>query len=182
MDSAYADVLIIDDDPYMLEALKRCLRSYFNVQTLTDPWAALESIRAGAKYAVVVADIHMPKMSGIEFLCRLADLDPKAIRIAITGLIQIETRRAAMERAHVFHFLTKPCSTHHVIEVIEDAVEAYQRNVSTTSVSASPYPKSSVETSVPFDVAIAGDRQGAPAATSTPFETLAAPRYLSWRS
>lgn len=121
-----AAILVVDDDPYMLDALKRHLRREFQLHTVADVTTALQMVR-DSTYAVVVADVHMPAMNGIDFLIRVSELSPQTVRIAFTGVIDLETRRDAFARGKVFRFLTKPCASHVLTATLREALETYRR-------------------------------------------------------
>ena len=59
--------LLVDDDPNVFSALKRQLRSGFDVHTDTDPKITLIELGQSKPFAVVVSDYRMPQMNGIEF-------------------------------------------------------------------------------------------------------------------
>lgn len=184
MNSENKDILLVDDDPYMLEALKRCLRRDFKIHTAVDPSEALNTMFKGTRYAVVVADIHMPKLNGIEFLTRVAELCPTTVRIAMTGMIQLETRRAALERARVFKFLTKPCCTHLIIDALYEGLERYRKNC-VESERASHEEIGSTASNGPYDggskAPIEVSATSAPP-SDPPFPDHAIPRYLVRRA
>jgi DNA-binding NtrC family response regulator len=184
MNSENKEILLVDDDPYMLEALKRCLRRDFRIHTALDPNEALNTMLSGRRYAVVLADIHMPKMSGIEFLTRVAELCPMTVRIAMTGMIQLETRRAALERAKVFKFLTKPCCTHLVIDALYEGLELYRSNCIERE-RAGLEEIGSTASNAPYDggskAPVAVSATSAPP-SDPPFPDHAIPRYLVRRA
>src|SRR5205085_9651219 len=60
-------------------------------------------------YAVVVADMRMPKMDGVELLSRLRTLTPTTVRIMLTGNADQQTAIDAVNEGHIFRFLNKPC-------------------------------------------------------------------------
>lgn len=116
-------LLFVDDDPLMLDALKRCLRRHFEAEFTADPVSAIRILRENGPYAVVVSDIRMPEANGIELLAEIKEHCPDVVRIALTASITSESRRGALDRAGVHRFLTKPCSAHNLIEILEQAVQ-----------------------------------------------------------
>ena len=64
-------ILFVDDDPNILAAYKRQLRTQFPVDTAPGGEQGLEEITHRGPYAVVVSDLRMPGMDGIEFLSRV---------------------------------------------------------------------------------------------------------------
>ena len=63
-----ARVLVVDDEPHVLDGLRRLLRREFTIDTVATPEAALQRIRDDGPYAVVLSDYQMPQMNGAQFL------------------------------------------------------------------------------------------------------------------
>lgn len=82
-----ARVLVIDDEPLLGIAVKRALSREYEVVVLSDAADALPRLQAGERYDVVLCDLMMPRMDGIEFYRQLsATLPSEAGRIVfITG-------------------------------------------------------------------------------------------------
>jgi CheY-like chemotaxis protein len=78
-------VLLVDDEPYILEGLSRQVGDQFDVTTAGSGSEALALLRSGLRFAVIVADMRMPGMDGVEFLVHARAIDPTAIRMMLTG-------------------------------------------------------------------------------------------------
>ena len=115
-----AKILIVDDDKSLLAALARAFRGRFSVTTAASGGEGLALIRSSQPFAVVVADMQMPGMNGIEFLLEVAIASPDSTRIMLTGNADMETPIMAVNQGHVFSFLNKPCEE----EALGDAIEA----------------------------------------------------------
>lgn len=104
-------LLIVDDEPAVLAALKRALRLRFahrlDVQTEVDAMLALDHLRRG-DYDVIVSDLRMPAIDGLSFLCLAAALQPQGVRLILTGSADFETAQRAINESGVFRYLTKP--------------------------------------------------------------------------
>ena len=87
-------ILFVDDDPEILAAYARALRKRYAVETATGPEIGLERLAALPDVAVVVSDLRMPGLDGVEFLGRVLDLRPDAVRIILTGFADIEVGRS----------------------------------------------------------------------------------------
>src|SRR5882672_9906537 len=61
-------ILFVDDEPNILAAYQRHLRKQFSVEIAVGPVAGLAAIQNPREFGVVVADMRMPEMSGVEFL------------------------------------------------------------------------------------------------------------------
>lgn len=118
-------VLIVDDDPGILQALSRCLRHEFEVDTADSALTALGLVAIKGPYAVVVSDLVMPGKNGLELLTEIAQASPETIRVALTGCIDESLRRATIQRARVFRYLSKPCDFRVFFLTLAEAVERY---------------------------------------------------------
>ncbi|HML56295.1 MAG TPA: response regulator [Solidesulfovibrio magneticus] len=119
-------ILFVDDDPEILAAYGRALRKRYAVETAAGPEVGLERLAALPDVAVVVSDLRMPGLDGVEFLGRVRDLRPDAVRIILTGFADIEVAIAAVNKSKVFSFLTKPCPEEALEEALEAALRQYQ--------------------------------------------------------
>jgi two-component system response regulator AtoC len=115
-------VLVIEDKDSMREMLSKSLEAEgYEVETARDGEGGLDKARE-KKYDVVLADLKLPKMSGIEVLTSLKDMDQDAAVILMTAYGTIETAVEAM-REGAFDFLTKPFDTDHLSVLIRRAME-----------------------------------------------------------
>jgi two-component system, probable response regulator PhcQ len=104
-------ILIVDDEPAVLAALRRALRLRFGarlvVQTEADALLALDHLRR-QHFDVIVSDLRMPVMDGLSFLCLAAGLQPHSVRMVLTGSADFDTAQRAINESGVFRYLTKP--------------------------------------------------------------------------
>lgn len=105
-------LLLLDDEDNVLQALRRALRQGFAgqelvIETFTDPEQAL--LRSGvAAFDVVVSDLRMPGISGIDFLKMIKGTQPEAVRLVLSGSTDFETVMQAVNQAEVFRYIPKP--------------------------------------------------------------------------
>ena len=119
-------ILFVDDDENLLAAIQRSLRKQFNFDTALGGLQALEHMRTKGPYAVIVSDMSMPGMNGAEFLERARRLAPETVRIMLTGNADQQTAADAVNRGHVFRFLSKPCPPETLVPAIEHGLKQYQ--------------------------------------------------------
>jgi response regulator RpfG family c-di-GMP phosphodiesterase len=119
-------ILFVDDDANLLAAFQRTLRRQFNIETALGGQEALEHLQTSADYAVVVADMRMPGMDGVELLEKVRQLAPHAIRMMLTGNADQQTAVDAVNRGHVYRFLNKPCPPETLIPALEDALNQFE--------------------------------------------------------
>lgn len=123
---ALPPVLLVDDEPRVLDALSRVLRRRFDVHTAGSGAAALEAIAAGTAFQVIVSDARMPEMDGITFLTRARVVAPDAIRILLTGHADVQAAADAVNEGQVFRFLQKPCDAETLTGALRAAVEQHR--------------------------------------------------------
>jgi predicted signal transduction protein with EAL and GGDEF domain len=115
-------ILCVDDESKILEGIARTLRRHFQVTTALGSDSALQLLQSGQRFAVVVSDLQMPKMDGIEFLRWVAANAPDTSGILLTGNANLTAAIAAVNAGYVFRFLTKPCPGPQLIEAIHEGV------------------------------------------------------------
>src|ERR1017187_2575754 len=114
-------ILLVDDDIRVVSALQRRLYKSYQVEITSCAAEALEAF-AGSSYAVVVSDLHMPGMNGIEFLSRVKETSPETVRILLTGQADLVMAIAAVNEGSVFRFLTKPCPDELLTKTLDAAL------------------------------------------------------------
>jgi CheY-like chemotaxis protein len=121
-------ILCLDDEPFVLDGLKRNLRAAYTVETTTDPREALELLAdgAGEPISVIVSDMRMPGMTGVAVLEEASEVSPDTTRVLLTGDADVEGAVAAINQGHVFRFLLKPCPVDALRETIAAAAEQHR--------------------------------------------------------
>jgi response regulator RpfG family c-di-GMP phosphodiesterase len=119
-------ILCVDDDENILAAYQRQLRRQFQIETAPGGEAGLEMISSGESFAVVISDLRMPGMDGIEFLARVKNLAPDTVRIMLTGNADLLAAADAVNHGNIFRFLTKPCSNEVLIQALQAGLQQYQ--------------------------------------------------------
>ena len=120
-----ASILVIDDDQSIREVLRKVLeRAGHTVSEAADGKAALRSF-AGDPTDVVITDIYMPEMDGIEFLIRVREAFPEARIIAMSGggFLDQESVLDAASKLGAVGVLEKPFSPEECLEVVQTALD-----------------------------------------------------------
>ena len=121
-------IVWVDDDADLLLLVRRWLGSEYDLHTFDDVRRALVELReTRIEPAVVVADMNMPGMDGATFLARVADMDPRAVRVMFTGAADQHTAQKAVNEGHVFRFLTKGAEVREIRETLDEAVHDYHQ-------------------------------------------------------
>ena len=118
-------ILFIDDDTNLLAAMERNLRHKFNLVTAASGEAGLAQMAAAGPFAVVVADMQMPGMNGVQLLTEVQKRHPDAVRLMLTGNADQHTAVEAVNRGHVFQFLTKPCPVEMLTLALQAGLKQY---------------------------------------------------------
>ena len=100
-------VLCVDDDANILSGIQRNLRKQFELETAIGALPALKLIENGCPYAVIVSDMQMPGMNGVEFLNIVRQKYPDTVRVMLTGNADQKTATDAVNRGQIFQFLNK---------------------------------------------------------------------------
>jgi response regulator RpfG family c-di-GMP phosphodiesterase len=119
-------VLAVDDEENILNAIQRQMRKKIHLETALGPEEGLAAVKKRGPYAMVISDLRMPKMDGIQFLARVKKLTPETVRVMLTGDADLENAIQAVNEGSIFRFLTKPCSTEVLEKVIKTGIEQYR--------------------------------------------------------
>jgi len=119
-------ILIVDDEKNLLTGLKRQLRGVFNIVTAEGGHVGLRAIKEDGPFAVIVSDMRMPEMNGIQFLVKASEICPDAVRMMLTGNADLETAMHAVNEGNIFRFLTKPCQKDTMEWAITDGIKQYR--------------------------------------------------------
>ena len=119
-------ILFIDDDPNLLAAFQRNLRKQFDFDTALGGPEGLDKIRTQGPYALIVVDMRMPGMDGVEFLEQAQKLAPDSVRMMLTGNADQQTAVDAVNRGHVYRFLNKPCPPETLVPALENGLKHFE--------------------------------------------------------
>lgn len=115
-------LLVVDDEPNLLYSLHKILqgedRIVHTVRTAGEGISYVEENRPD----VVILDVRLPDMSGLEAFDRIRAIDPRLPVIVITAFAATETAIEAMKRG-AFEYLLKPLDLHQIREVVDKALE-----------------------------------------------------------
>jgi DNA-binding NtrC family response regulator len=118
-------ILILDDEPAVLSALRRTLRAAFAqddvaIEVFDEPETAV--LRAGEQdFDVVISDYRMPGLNGADVLQIVKGLQPDAIRIVVSATTEILDIADAVNRAEVFRYMAKPWQQEELISTVREA-------------------------------------------------------------
>jgi len=117
-----ARILIVDDEEIVIRSCLRILSdSNYVVDSVQDGWEALRKVDE-TDYDVIVLDIMMPRIDGLEVLQQVKERHPDVDVIMVTGLSQIQTAVKAMKLG-AFDYLSKPFDPDELKHVVDRALE-----------------------------------------------------------
>jgi CheY-like chemotaxis protein len=119
-------ILMVDDDSNILDGYRRSLSREFLMETAMGGQQALTMAASKGPYAVVISDMRMPGMDGIQLLTRIKALSPDTIRVMLTGNADMETAVNAINEGSIFRFLNKPCSKETMGKTLTAALVQYR--------------------------------------------------------
>ncbi|MGD9127914.1 MAG: response regulator [Planctomycetia bacterium] len=119
-------ILCVDDDPNVLQAYQRALRKRFHFELALGGEEGLEAVRKQGPYAVIVADMQMPVMNGVQFLSRVKDIAPDTVRMMLTGNADQQTALEAVNAGRIFRFMTKPCPPDEFAGALDAGIAQYR--------------------------------------------------------
>lgn len=119
-------VLCVDDESNVLVAYQRNLRKKFAVEVAPGPNEGLAVLERNGPFAVVVSDMRMPVMNGVEFLLRVKQRWPDTVRMVLTGNADVTNAIESVNQGNIFRFLTKPCPSDQLATAIHDGITQYQ--------------------------------------------------------
>jgi diguanylate cyclase (GGDEF)-like protein len=121
-------LLLVDDEPGILAALRRVLRrENYRILTATSGEEAL-ALLAGNEVGVILCDQRMTGMSGTELLARARTMHPAAVRMVLSGYTGLDSLTEAINRGEIFKFLTKPWEDTELIEAVRDAFRHFDES------------------------------------------------------
>jgi two-component system response regulator HupR/HoxA len=121
-----ATVLIVDDEPRVLDSLEAVLAAEFRVLRAAHGEEALRRLADQPDVAVIVTDYRMPGMTGVELLRHSRERTPDAVRIVLTAYTDVDSLMDAVNTGRIYHFIPKPWDPHELLLVVRRAAERWR--------------------------------------------------------
>ena len=119
-------VLIVDDDVRLLAGLRRQLHRQFHVVTAEGGAAALDTNKEQGPFTVIVGDMRMPGMDGVQTLEAFKKQSPDTTRIMLTGNADQQTAIDAINKGNIFSFYTKPCTAEELAKGVDAGIRQHR--------------------------------------------------------
>lgn len=119
-------VLVVDDDQSLRLAVATTLRNTgkFEVAEAFDGQKAVEMVRANNEYQIVILDVDMPRVNGLEALRLIKEHDPRIIVLMVTAFANINDAVAAVKQG-AYNYISKPVKSEDLVLMVEKALEAH---------------------------------------------------------
>jgi response regulator RpfG family c-di-GMP phosphodiesterase len=124
--NSHGRVLLVDDEYRVLEGLRRTLQAEFETEIACGSEQGLEIMAEAGPFAVVVSDLRMPMMDGVQFLAKVKAMYPDTIRVMLTGQADLNAAINSVNDGAIFRFLTKPCPPMIFRRTISAAMEQHR--------------------------------------------------------
>jgi EAL domain-containing protein (putative c-di-GMP-specific phosphodiesterase class I)/CheY-like chemotaxis protein len=115
-------ILIVDDEPQVLDGIRRALGRYFTIDPVSCAHEALRRLAGGERYAAIVSDLAMSAMDGVTLLERARQIAPAIPRVMLSGHGDRSALMEAINRAGVIAFLQKPTPAAELQQVLLKAI------------------------------------------------------------
>jgi response regulator RpfG family c-di-GMP phosphodiesterase len=115
-------LLLVDDEPSILSALRRLFRPQGYRILAAESGAAALDLVADDAVDLVISDMRMPGMDGAQFLERIRHLQPHAVRILLTGYADISSTIAAINGGEIHRYIAKPWDDNDILLVVREAL------------------------------------------------------------
>lgn len=119
-------ILFVDDDPNILQGYQRALRKLLHIDTALGGEEGLAAIAKNGPYAVIISDMRMPVMDGVQFLSKVKEVAPDSVRMMLTGNADMGTAISAVNEGNIFRFMTKPCEPGVFVKALQDGIQQYR--------------------------------------------------------
>jgi signal transduction histidine kinase len=118
-------ILCVDDELGILRVMKRGLEDDFQVFTAKNGKEGLSVLESHHDVAVIITDLKMEGMNGIEFLTEARNIAPDAMRIMVTAYSNMDVMMDAINKGYIYQFLPKPFEMEALVVSVKRAAEHY---------------------------------------------------------
>lgn len=118
-------LLLVDDEPNTLSALRRMFRREPYELLMAESGAQGLDLLNEHEVGVIISDYRMPEMTGVDFLRAVKDSHPDTLRIVLSGFTDLQSVTAAVNEGAVYKFLTKPWDDDELRDITREAFRLY---------------------------------------------------------
>ena len=119
-------VLLVDDEKCVLDSLYRSLKNEpYEIICAQEPEEALDILQE-QEVSLILSDIKMPKMNGIELLKKAAEYSPDSVKMLLSGYSEVDLIVDAINSASVWRYIAKPWNNEDLIMAIKNGIQYYE--------------------------------------------------------
>lgn len=119
-------ILFVDDEQAVLDGYRRVLPREYQLSTANGGEEALTVIKNEGPFAIIVSDMRMPGMNGVQLLARVHEVAPETVRMVLSGFADFQNAMDAVNEGHIFRFLNKPCDATTLKKALTAALVQYR--------------------------------------------------------
>ncbi len=123
--STKSTILFVDDEPFVLDALKRVFQDQGYVPLFANSGQEAVSIMEQREVHLIVSDFRMPKMDGCQLFQIISERWPDTIRIILSGFADIKAVVSAINEGQIYKFVSKPWNNAELCDIVKSGVEKY---------------------------------------------------------
>jgi CheY-like chemotaxis protein len=120
-------VLIVDNDIDSLDTLERVLRKEFRVFRAGNGFEAIHVLDREGEMALVISELSMPVVDGVEFLMGMMHAYPDTVRVVLTRSLDPDLLLVAVNDLKLFRYMVKPFKREELLLVVHQGVETYEK-------------------------------------------------------
>jgi response regulator RpfG family c-di-GMP phosphodiesterase len=119
-------ILYVDDELNNLSSFKATFRRYYTIYTASSASEGKKILDENlADINIIITDQRMPETTGVEFLTSIIEKYPEPIRVLLTGYSDIQAVIDAVNKGHIYQYISKPWQEAHLKLIIEKAYEVF---------------------------------------------------------
>lgn len=121
------NVLYVDDETINLELFRINFEDDFDVITAESGDEALSILKSTEDIVVIISDLKMPGMNGLELISKIKSVSPEKVCIMLTAYAETDVMMKAINQELIFRYLLKPWKRNELLQVINNAFEKYSK-------------------------------------------------------
>jgi response regulator RpfG family c-di-GMP phosphodiesterase len=127
IEEAQIGILYVDDEINNLNSFKATFRKFYKIYTALSADEGRKILEDNfADIEIIITDQRMPGMTGVEFLTSIIDKYPEPIRILLTGYSDMQAVIDAVNKGHIYHYISKPWEEQSFKVVIQKGYEVFK--------------------------------------------------------
>ncbi|MEC7201273.1 MAG: response regulator [Verrucomicrobiota bacterium] len=124
-DRTTRSILFVDDEPSVLESLRRVVETHYPATFVKSAKEAIEAFEQQGPFAMVISDFRMPNLNGAELLLEIRNRDPDVVTMLFTGAAGFDDVSEAVRMGQIYRLIGKPCGAKEMLQNLEDGFRQY---------------------------------------------------------